>query len=77
VPPPRAAESKWRQSGRQNEYYRPMVPRMCSTDPSDELPGDPWDYLGDPVVNVSIILKWMLNIRVYGFESVMKSSGSE
>jgi hypothetical protein len=45
VPPPRAAESKWPQSGRQNEYYRSMVPRVCSTDPSYHLLGDPWVYI--------------------------------
>ena len=26
------------------KYYRSMVPKVCSTDPSDQLPGDPWAY---------------------------------
>jgi len=45
VAPTRAAESNWRQSGWQSEYYRSTVPKVCSTDPSDQLPGDPWVYI--------------------------------
>jgi hypothetical protein len=32
-------------------------------------------YLGDLVLNGNVILKWIL--KKFGFESVMKSSGSE
>ena len=47
VTPPRAAESKWRQGGRQNEYYRSVVPKLS---------GDPWVYICNGEFEVSLLL---------------------